>query len=186
MVSSEIETVIESKEDTRRLHIGGETSKDGWQILNVRPNQHTDFVGDVTDLSMFSAECWDEVYGSHILEHLDYARELPHVLKEIHRILKPHGILKISVPDLEVLAKLFLHPGLNFQARLHVMRMIMGGQTNPYDYHKVGLTFEFLQVFLGQAGFRRAKRVSSHGLFQDTSDYAPYGVPISLNVEAYK
>lgn len=169
-----------------RLHIGGETPKDGWKILNVQADEHTDFVGNVMDLSMFEDASWDEVYGSHILEHLDYQTELPHVLKELYRILKPEGVLKISVPDLEILAKLLLRPELNFQARFHVMRMIMGGQTNPYDYHKVGLTYEFLQAFLGQAGFRRAKRVSSHGLFEDTSDFAPYGVPISLNVEAHK
>lgn len=185
IVTSETETVLAAT-DARRLHIGGETPKEGWQILNVLPNEHTDFVGDVTDLTMFADESWHEVYGSHILEHLDYSKQLPHVLREIHRILTPNGVLKISVPDLETLAKLFVRPELNFQARYHVMRMIMGGQTNPYDYHKVGLTFEFLQVFLGNAGFRRAKRVHSHGLFKDTSDFAPYGVPISLNVEAYK
>jgi predicted SAM-dependent methyltransferase len=66
------------------------------------------------------------------------------------------------------------------------MRMIMGGQTNPYDYHKVGFTFEFMQYFLAQAGFKTLQRVRSHGLFKDTSDFAPYGVSISLNVEARK
>ena len=169
-----------------RLHVGGETPKEGWKILNVQPNEHTDYVGNIMDLSMFEDESWDEVYGSHILEHLDYVKELPHVLSEIERILKPEGVLKISVPDLEVLARLLVNPQLNGQNRFHVMRMMFGGQTNPYDYHKVGFTFEFMQAFLAQAGFRQARRVTSHGLFEDTSDFAPYGVRISLNVEAYK
>ena len=169
-----------------RLHIGGEEAKEGWKILNVRPDDNTDYIGNVTDLSMFRNESWDEIYASHILEHLDYRAELPHVLTELYRILKTDGVLKISVPDLEILAKLLVHPGLNFQNRFHVMRMIMGGQTNPYDYHKVAFTFEFMQMFLGQAGFKTLKRVQSHGVFDDTSDFTPYGVRISLNVEAYK
>jgi predicted SAM-dependent methyltransferase len=107
-------------------------------------------------------------------------------LKELNRILKTDGVLKISVPDLEILAKLLVHPELNFKARFHVMRMIMGGQIDPYDYHKVGFTFEFMQHFLGQAGFKTLKRVKSHGIFNDTSDFTPYGVQISLNVEARK
>jgi hypothetical protein len=35
-----------------------------------------------------------------------------------------------------------------------------------------------------QAGFSKAVRVESFGLFQDTSDFKPYGFPISLNVVA--
>lgn len=170
----------------RRLHIGGETPKAGWQILNVRPNEHTDYVGNVTDLSMFADESWDEIYGSHILEHLDYTKELPNVLRELHRILKPDGILRISVPDLDILSKLLVHRELDFQKRFHVMRMMFGGQTNPYDYHKVGFTLEFMHMFLGRAGFQTCKRVTSHGLFDDTSEFAPYGVRISLNVVATK
>jgi hypothetical protein len=40
--------------------------------------------------------------------------------------------------------------------------------------------------FFGQAGFKKLERVKSFNLFKDTSDYAPYGQPISLNVIAIK
>jgi predicted SAM-dependent methyltransferase len=183
MTAADLETTVV---DARRLHIGGEAPKDGWQILNVRPNEHTDYVGNVTDLSMFENEAWDEIYGSHILEHLDYSQELPAVLAELQRILKPEGVLRISVPDLEILSKLLVHPELNLQQRFHVMRMMFGGQTNPYDYHKVGFTLDFMRVFLKNAGFRTCERITSHGLFDDTSDFTPYGVRISLNVIARK
>ena len=36
------------------------------------------------------------------------------------------------------------------------------------------------------AGFTSCQRVTSFGLFEDTSDYAPYGCAISLNVLATK
>ena len=41
-------------------------------------------------------------------------------------------------------------------------------------------------MFLGRAGFQTCKRVTSHGLFDDTSEFTPYGVRISLNVVATK
>ena len=44
----------------------------------------------------------------------------------------------------------------------------------------------FLSDFLKQAGFNKIERVKSFSIFKDTSDYAPYGFPISLNVIAYK
>ena len=43
-----------------------------------------------------------------------------------------------------------------------------------------------MKDFLTTAGFKKIERVKTFSLFKDTSDYAPYGVPISLNVIAYK
>ena len=37
-----------------KLHIGGQTTKDGWKILNIQKKDGVDFVGDLTDLSQFS------------------------------------------------------------------------------------------------------------------------------------
>ena len=73
------------------------------------------------------------------------------------------------------------------KAKFHAMRMMFGGQTDKYDYHYFGWNYEFLNDFLIESGFKKIERVKSFGLFNDTSDYAPYNnVPISLNVIAYK
>ena len=61
-----------------------------------------------------------------------------------------------------------------------------GGQTDPYDFHKVGLTWDFLNMFLRQAGFQRIERVDELGLFDDASSLRLGGVLISLNVQAAK
>lgn len=45
------------------------------------------------------ASC-DVVYHSNLLEHLQQADALP-FLRENYRVLKPGGILRIAVPDLE-------------------------------------------------------------------------------------
>lgn len=175
-----------TEEQPLRLHVGGQVAKAGWKVLNIQPGQHVDFIGSCTDLAQFADESVAEVYASHVLEHLNYVQELPHTLKEIHRILEPKGRLYISVPDLECLIKLFTHPSTTINDRFMIMRMMFGGQTDAYDYHKVGLTLEFLCHFLQVAGFHSATRVDEHGIFQDTSSMRFLGQLISLNVIAHK
>lgn len=169
-----------------RLHIGGQAPKAGWKILNVQPGPHVDFVGSCTDLEQFEDGSVADVYASHVLEHLNYVQELPHTLKEIHRILAPSGQLYVSVPDLERLMQLAAHPKLGFADRFMVMRMMFGGQTDDYDYHKVGFTWEFLCHFFASAGFPYATRVPEHGIFNDTSSMRFAGELISLNAIAHK
>jgi predicted SAM-dependent methyltransferase len=169
-----------------RLHIGGVEPRAGWSILNVQPGPHVDYIGECTDLSRFVDGSIDEVYASHVYEHLGYQQELPLALSEIHRILKPGGLLRIAVPDLDILCQLFVHPSLSLQDRFHVMRMIFGGQMDLFDFHKVGLNWLILCDFLDKAGFTSARRIESFGLFEDCSTIKFAGHSISLNVEARK
>ena len=48
----------------------------------------------------FSDNCVNAIFTSHVLEHLD-DESLIFLLKECYRILKPKGILRISVPDMD-------------------------------------------------------------------------------------
>jgi len=47
----------------------------------------------------FADASFDCVYSSHMLEHL-HPGDANHCLSEIHRILKPGGVVRIAVPDL--------------------------------------------------------------------------------------
>jgi predicted SAM-dependent methyltransferase len=172
--------------DGIKLHIGGQQKCEGWAILDVLPGSIVDYVGNCNDLSFLADESCCEVYASHVLEHLGYNGELLTTLKGIHRVLKPGGRLRASVPDLEKLCQLFLQPSLDVAARFEVMRMMFGARTTDYDVHYVGLNFEFLRSFLRLAGFRDIRRVPEFGLFNDTSTLLFRNVPISLNVEARK
>jgi predicted SAM-dependent methyltransferase len=169
-----------------KLHIGGEEKREGWVILDALPGPIVDYVGNCNDLSFLADEICSEVYASHVLEHLGYNGELQQTLKGIHRVLMPGGRLRASVPDLETLCRIFLHPSLDGAGRFHVMRMMFGGRTTDYDVHYVGLNFEFLRRFLDEVGFRDIRRVREFGLFKDTSTLLFGNVPISLNVEAWK
>ena len=96
-------------------------------------------------------------------------------------------MLRLSVPDLDILAHLLLQRhALDVNQRFLVMRMMFGGHTHAHDHHRVGLNQEFLAAFLDRAGFVKLQRVTRHGLFADTSDAVVAGTPISLNLNARK
>ncbi len=171
-----------------RLHIGGGMElepTEGWKVFDVQPGPAVDFVGDCADLGRFASDSVDEIYASHVLEHLGYLEELPRTLQEFHRVLRKGGTAKISVPDFEVLARIFLETS-DVDERYHILRMIFGGQVDPFDYHYFGLTIDVLCQFLGNAGFTRVEKVEEFGLFKDSSAIRYQGRLISLNVIAFK
>lgn len=56
----------------------------------------------------FADGTFDVVFHSHFLEHLD-RQVAPVVLQECRRVLKPSGILRVVVPDLEQLCRNYVH-----------------------------------------------------------------------------
>ena len=171
--------------DALRLHIGGVTPKDGWKIVNVQPGDHVDYLGDIQAVAQdFADASVDALYASHVLEHLGYDKALPETLRHLARILKPGAPFYIAVPDLAALSKLFVHPKLDLQARIHIMRIMFGGRTDPYDVHVAGFDEAILGAFLGQAGFKQMRRVRSFDMFDDASNVHVGDIPVSLNVIA--
>jgi SAM-dependent methyltransferase len=74
------------------------------KVLNVDP----DIIGwDLRKGIPFRDELFDVVYNSHFLEHLDLEAVVP-FLKDIHRVLKNGGIVRIVVPDLQVLVNRYV------------------------------------------------------------------------------
>lgn len=169
-----------------KLHVGGRERRAGWTVLDIAPGPHVDIVGDCADLSALAEASCAEIYASHVLEHLAYDGEVQRALAGFHRILVPGGLLRISVPDMEVLCRLFLLPGMDFAHRYRVMRSLFGGRTSPHDVHYTGMFFEYLGGALHGAGFREIWRVAEFGEFNDASSLKCGNVPISLNVRAVK
>lgn len=168
-----------------RLHIGGEEPKAGWKILNVQNMPHVDFVGDIVDLTQFDDQSVIEIYASHVLEHVTHSR-VSQTLKGIHRVLRPGGKFYVSVPDMDTLCHTFINPILPLDIKYHVMGMMFGGQVDAHDFHCFGWNQLIMWDQLRKAGFSVLERVASFGLFNDTSDFQPYGFPVSLNVIATK
>jgi len=78
------------------------------EFINVDINEkfHPDLVADVRNLP-YEAETVDEIYAGHLLEHLTWD-EGQSALKHWWTILKKGGIIRITVPDFDVLAKRYL------------------------------------------------------------------------------
>ena len=82
--------------------------------------------------------------------------------------------------------RVFVDPTLERAERFHVMRMMYGGQLDSFDFHRVGLSEEFLTRYLTDAGFAGVERVDDFGVFDDSSRIVFHGRPISLNLVARK
>ena len=110
--------------------------------------------------------------------------ELPRTLFEVSRVMKVGGVLRVAVPDLELLCRFIVNGNLGWGQKFHVMRMIYGGQIDPWDFHKVGYTLDLLGPMLMAYGFDQIMRVPSFGMFNDCSELMLGNCNISLNVQA--
>tara|TARA_B100000780_G_C20897697_1_gene357285 strand:- start:84 stop:593 length:510 start_codon:yes stop_codon:yes gene_type:complete len=168
-----------------KLHIGGEIAKDGWTIFNIQKKKDVDIIGDLEDLDQFSENSIKEIYASHVFEHVKIT-SIPKILKNIHTILEQDGKLHISVPDMDIIFRLFLNSKATTKVKFSLMRMIFGGQVDEHDFHYFGWNYEFMADFLTNANFSKFKRVESLQIFKDTSELKAYGHRISLNMIAIK
>ena len=108
----------------------------------------------------------DEIRASHVLEHFPHWMTVK-VLEEWLRVLKPGGLLKVAVPNLEYACQNAGHP--------HFEGWIMGGQTDDNDYH--------------EALFTRGKllKIFNHFGVLDVADWTSEiqdcaALPVSLNL----
>ena len=171
-----------------RLHFGepGVEAVPGWTMVNARPGERNDFTGMRNALSRIADDSVAEIHSCFVLEHLNFRTELPAILAEFRRVLKPEGVCRISVPDMDVLCRMIVNDQATLEHKLFLMAHLFGGQENENDFRKVGLNLDILLYFLSVAGFRRAGRAGVPGPFKDSSTLVRFGVPISLNVDAYK
>ena len=168
-----------------KLNIGGKEKKEGWHVLNIQKKDGADFIGDISDLSQFKDDSIEEIYASHVFEHINQ-KNINKTLLGINRILKKNGKFYIAVPDMDILCKMFIDKTNTPQIKIHALKMIFGGQTDEYDFHYFGYNFDLLSNLLKKNGFKDVERVEKFSIFNDTSSYAPYGELISLNLIAIK
>jgi predicted SAM-dependent methyltransferase len=105
----------------------------------------------------------DAIWSSHNLEHLQ-RHEVPQALAEFIRVLKPNGLLLLTLPDLQQVAQLVVEDRLEDQAYhsssgpITPLDMIFGhtaslAHGNPFMAHRTGFTARTLNKALVEAGF---------------------------------
>ncbi len=180
-------------EDGRVLvHIGcGRINAPGFINIDAVALAHVHIpTDDIADLSCFADRTVDLVYMCHVLEHVRRP-VLGLVLKEIHRILKPGGVLRLSVPDFDRLVDIYQAAGRNIEK---ISRQLMGGQDDEYNIHYCVFNRPRLSGLLNEAGFPEIREWDPRDCrdhdFKDKADrhLAVDGEkrPISLNLEAVK
>lgn len=87
----------------RRLNWGcGRNAAPGWINVDRSPRDGADHVCGLTDRLPFPDESFDYTVGIHSLQEVPYPAVVP-VLSELRRVLRPGGVLRLGLPDLQKL-----------------------------------------------------------------------------------
>jgi len=175
-----------------KLHLGcGPRYIPGFIHVDLQAAPHVAIVGPVERLAIGDS-CASLIYASHVLEHFGrYAFKA--VLREWFRVLAPGGTLRLSVPDFAACAAIYYESGLT-DGLSGLVGLVVGGQRNEYDHHKMIFDEALLRRELLDAGFHNIRRwdwrTTEHAHIDDYSQaYLPHldkqnGRLMSLNIEA--
>lgn len=174
-----------------RLNLGcGLVVIPGFVNIDQDPLPHVHYVRAVDDLAPFADGSVELVYASHCLEHFSHL-ETGRVLAEWHRVLRPGGMLRVSVPDFDRLVDVYLAA----ERSLHpILGLLMGGQQHRFNFHYTAFNRCSLSALLLRAGFRDvADWVPGDAALTTLEDTASGVVSVggttyrySLNLEATK
>lgn len=177
------------------LHLGSSNQKIRG-FLNVDANAfvNCDVISGLEKLKLSDGSA-GIIYASHVFEHFPKSK-ISAVLTEWFRVLKPGGKLFLCVPDLEMLASIYLKslPAYECEEARHMADLacdvIYGGQINKYDFHYYGYSYTTIKSLLQSIGFDHVERFDRKALsfapFQDAGLATINNIPISLNIEAVK
>jgi predicted SAM-dependent methyltransferase len=179
--------------DPRKLHLGcGDRKISGWTNVDVSASEATDMVDDIRKLKKIKDGSIDQIYACHVLEHFSTA-EVREVLQRWHSVLAPGGTLRLSVPDMDRIVKIYHSHFAHFQVPGHQpwTGLIYGGQRDQYDFHKTGFNFAWMKFILKEIGFTDIHEYPHEPHFiENFSDSStanqPFNEFISLNVIARK
>jgi predicted SAM-dependent methyltransferase len=161
----------ESRGNARTLlNVGcGSTFDPAWTNVDCSPAHPGIQKVDIRHGLPFSPNCFAAVYASHVLEHLtlEHGGEF---LAECRRVLRPNGVIRLAVPDLEGIAKLYLESlelarrgGSEWKHRYDWMMLEMfdqsvreqsGGRMAPYIQRQPLTIEEFIIARVGEEARR--------------------------------
>ena len=173
------------------IHLGcGDIASPEFINVDCRPASHVHYVRDVCDLSIFSDNYADLVYASHVLEHIRRAA-MRRTLWEWRRIIKPGGLLRLSVPDFDALVTIYQTCGNDIDS---IADPLMGGQDYDQNVHYSVFNSEYLTRLLKEARFQNVREWDPQRVdYHDFEDWASKTIErggkqyrVSLNLEAVK
>ncbi len=132
--------------------------------LDIDPAVKPHIVSSITDMNAVQNRSVDVVWSAHNLEHL-YAHEVILALQEFYRVLKPNGLVMITLPDIEAVAREVAEDRLEdplYQSPvgpIAAIDILWGHRLsidsgNRHMAHKTGFTLKTLEKKLAQADFQ--------------------------------
>jgi SAM-dependent methyltransferase len=146
----------------RRLNLGcGPQPAAGWLNADREPVAGLDVRGDICLGLPIDSASLDAVVAIHVLQDLAWG-EIPKALREIGRILRPGGVLRLALPDLDRAFDAYRRGDTGYffvpdadaaapGAKLVTQIIWYGSVRTPF-------TFDFARESLERAGFREPVR----------------------------
>ena len=168
-----------------------------WVHVDLCDMEHIDYNRDIRDLKCFDDGVADIIYSSHSFEYFDRF-EAVDVIAEWGRVLKKGGILRLSVPDLSAIIKIYQQSGDLYKIIGPLFGRMEIDTVDGKDclYHKTVWDEKTLTEFLIENGFENVElwdwRKTEHSDVDDHSQaYYPHmdkenGIQVSLNIQAVK
>ncbi|MBW3665225.1 MAG: methyltransferase domain-containing protein [Actinobacteria bacterium] len=142
----------------RRLNWGcGDHVRTGWVNSDLKSGTHIDVTTDVRDGLPFEDAEFDYIVSVHALQMLSYPEIVP-ALVELRRVLRPEGVLRLCLPDLEKGIDAYRAGNADhFQVPDEELRSL-GGKFIVhmlwYGWSVTLFTLDFIGELLDRAGFR--------------------------------
>ena len=144
------------------------------EVANEHKLQHTNYA--------VGHESVEEIRASHVLEHFAFV-DVDKVLAEWMRVMKPGAVIKIAVPDYNIIqqmrSRMESDNGEAHELDKFWPLYLMGGQTDDNDFHRSMFTEDGLRMRLEQVGFVKVEEWEP-----DCIDTASH--PVSLRLQATK
>lgn len=149
------------------LHVGaGGVRLEGWLNTDILPHLSPLFL-DATRRFPIRDNSVSYIFGEHFIEHVP-RREALAFLNESFRVLRPGGVLRISTPDVEALARAYLNDPEHVRL-LNERNRLLGYQCSCYpvdvlntafmaDHHVCLYDAQALRQVLGSVGFQNITR----------------------------
>jgi predicted SAM-dependent methyltransferase len=112
LAKNKVKSLLSAIKGPVKLNIGcGTDYKEGW--INIDNNsdnniEKLDFNWDLRNPLPFAGNSVDFIFNEHLIEHLTVA-EAHIVIKDLMRVLKPGGVMRIAMPDLETAVDQYLN-----------------------------------------------------------------------------